>query len=204
MSKTTRVLQLINLLVSRDTVTIENIETTCGIPERTIYRYLNWISEANIPVYYDKAAHGYRLARSRRVNFDDLSLHQAVILVTALKAVLAHVDSGYREDIDDILSKVIVRLTVPIEEIIPSEGANAPVLRRDPDYSALFTTALLSVAIAKGNRIKLAIHADNGDIVAREIANPRLKFDGDWEVSAGKDTRTAASRLTDVAKVTIL
>jgi predicted DNA-binding transcriptional regulator YafY len=204
MSKTTRVLQLINLLVSRDTVTIENIETTCGIPERTIYRYLNWISEANIPVYYDKAVHGYRLARSRRVNFDDLSLHQAVILVTALKAVLAHVDSGYREDIDDILSKVIVRLTVPIEEIIPSEGANAPVLRRDPDYSALFTTALLSVAIAKGNRINLAIHADNGDIVAREIANPRLKFDGDWEVSAGKDTRTAASRLTDVAKVTIL
>ena len=60
------------------------------------------------------------------------------------------------------------------DRIIPSEGADAPVLRREPDYSTLFTTALLSVAIAKGNRIKLAIHGDDGDAVAREIANQSI------------------------------
>ncbi|MBK7143327.1 MAG: hypothetical protein IPH75_14730 [bacterium] len=46
----------------RRAVSLKMIRETCGIPRRTAFRYLNAISEANIPIYFDRERGGYCLA----------------------------------------------------------------------------------------------------------------------------------------------
>ncbi|MCP4684001.1 MAG: YafY family transcriptional regulator [bacterium] len=59
MPKYDRLLYILNLLRSRKTLNAERIARECGVTERSIYRDIISLSEANIPIYYDR---GYKLA----------------------------------------------------------------------------------------------------------------------------------------------
>ena len=58
MTKTERLMNLINLIKSREVVTVQDMSREFGISQRTVYRDLNTLSKMNIPVYYEN---GYRL-----------------------------------------------------------------------------------------------------------------------------------------------
>lgn len=59
MSKSDRLLHILNLLRSRRNLNAARLAQECGVTERSIYRDIISLSEANIPVYYDR---GYKLA----------------------------------------------------------------------------------------------------------------------------------------------
>ncbi len=59
MPKYDRLLYILNLLRSRKNLNAEKIALECGVTERSIYRDIISLSEANIPIYYDN---GYKLA----------------------------------------------------------------------------------------------------------------------------------------------
>lgn len=59
MSKYDRLLHILNLLRSRRTLNARRLAEECQVTERSIYRDLITLSEANVPIYYDK---GYKLA----------------------------------------------------------------------------------------------------------------------------------------------
>jgi predicted DNA-binding transcriptional regulator YafY len=60
MTKTERLMNLINLIKSREVVTVKDMSREFGISQRTVYRDLNTLSKMNIPVYYED---GYRLGQ---------------------------------------------------------------------------------------------------------------------------------------------
>ena len=53
-------MNLINLIKSREVVTVQDMSREFGISQRTVYRDLNTLSKMNIPVYYEN---GYRLGQ---------------------------------------------------------------------------------------------------------------------------------------------
>ena len=59
MAKYDRLLFILNLLRSRRTLNAARLAEECGVTERSIYRDIISLSEANIPIYYDN---GYKLA----------------------------------------------------------------------------------------------------------------------------------------------
>lgn len=59
MAKYDRLLYILNLLRSRKTLNAARIARECQVTERSIYRDIISLSEANVPIYYD---HGYKLA----------------------------------------------------------------------------------------------------------------------------------------------
>ncbi|MFH1687147.1 MAG: YafY family protein [bacterium] len=59
MAKYDRLLFILNLLRSRRNLNAERLAEECGVTERSIYRDIVALSEANIPIYYDN---GYKLA----------------------------------------------------------------------------------------------------------------------------------------------
>jgi len=59
-TKTERLMNLINLIKSREVVTVQDMSREFGISQRTVYRDLNTLSKMNIPVYYEN---GYRLGQ---------------------------------------------------------------------------------------------------------------------------------------------
>ncbi len=70
MSKYDRLLHILNLLRARKNLNAARLAEECGVTERSIYRDITALSEANIPIYYDN---GYKLASDNflpPLNFD--------------------------------------------------------------------------------------------------------------------------------------
>ena len=59
MAKYDRLLYVLNLLRSRKSLNAARLAEECGVTERSIYRDIISLSEANVPIYYDN---GYKLA----------------------------------------------------------------------------------------------------------------------------------------------
>jgi len=59
MAKYDRLLYVLNVLRSRRTMNAARLAQECGVTERSIYRDIISLSEANVPIYYDN---GYKLA----------------------------------------------------------------------------------------------------------------------------------------------
>lgn len=70
MAKYDRLLYILNLLRARRNLNAASLAEECGVTERSIYRDIVALSEANIPIYYDN---GYKLASDNflpPLNFD--------------------------------------------------------------------------------------------------------------------------------------
>ena len=58
MTKSERLLLILNLLRSRRNLTASNLAKECEVSERTVYRDIRALSEARVPIYFDR---GYKL-----------------------------------------------------------------------------------------------------------------------------------------------
>ena len=70
MPKYDRLLYILNLLRARRNLNARKLAEECGVTERSIYRDMVALSEANVPIYYDN---GYKLASGNflpPLNFD--------------------------------------------------------------------------------------------------------------------------------------
>ncbi len=70
MTKYDRLLYILNLLRTRRNLNAASLAEECGVTERSIYRDIIALSEANVPIYYDN---GYKLATDNflpPLNFD--------------------------------------------------------------------------------------------------------------------------------------
>jgi hypothetical protein len=184
MTKKTKLLQLVNLLYHRNCVTSETIQRVCDIPERTVYRYLNSLSESNIPVYFDKEAGGYKLVRQNLVSFNDLTLNDSLLLTTCLKIIQKHVNADYREKINDLLTKIVVRKQYPLEELNNevdngNGNGNDPF---EPDFSSEINSVLIEAAIQLNKSIRAKKKVQDSDTTAIEFHEPTLIFSEDWKL----------------------
>ena len=73
MPKLERLVELSRLRRNREVVTVREMSEACGVSQRTIYRYLNTLSELNIPAELRKSPRRSPVNRSG-LNQDDLTL----------------------------------------------------------------------------------------------------------------------------------
>ena len=204
MSKIEKIIKLINLLSHRRFVTMETIMSTCDIPQRTAYRYLNTISEANIPVYYDKERHAYALNRNRTWLTASLELGDAMLVALALRLLKKHVNAAYQDDIEQLISQLLVQQPCPAEDVMDTFQGTIRESGDTEDYSPLVTSMLLHAAILCERRVRLT--TNNGVKESREIdvESPRLLFRRKWHVvDAADETNGIGTSLSDVRKVSI-
>ncbi len=113
MAKYDRLLFLLNLLRARRNLNAARLAEECGVTERSIYRDIIALSEANVPIYYDN---GYKLATDNflpPLNFDfeeytclKLALESSPLNKTGkytnvLKSVRAKIEAGLSQVIRD-------------------------------------------------------------------------------------------------------
>ncbi len=71
MTKLKNIIKLLRLLQEKKTVSLRTIMEVCNISERTVYRYIKNLNDANVPVYYDSRRGGYRIKNSEQ-SFEDI------------------------------------------------------------------------------------------------------------------------------------
>ena len=177
MNKTRRLIQLINLLNTRHRVTLEGIKKACGIPERTAYRYLNTISEADVPVYFDKDAGAYRLNSRSGALINDVSFGEAVLVLLSLKCLRTVVNDHYGEDLDRLITKAVVRQEWEVESVLGPAAKKLTDPLRGIDLSEELTSALIHAAVCCGREVRVTTLGERV-----EITKPGLLFKGDWQL----------------------
>jgi predicted DNA-binding transcriptional regulator YafY len=204
MGQITRMLRLINLFCHRKVVTIEAMRETCGIPKRTAFRYLTTLSEENIPVFFDKALGGYRLAHENRYELSDLDLHHAVLMITCFRIAQRHVNQCYRDEIDDLVSRLIPAQEYAVEEldsmILGAESPEPGV----PDYSVELTLALVNAAVLMGKKLEVTTTSNAGTDQRAIYENPNLVFQQEWRMGHRRTSCADAKSIESIAKVRIL
>jgi predicted DNA-binding transcriptional regulator YafY len=132
MAKYDRLLYILNLLRSRRSLNARRLAEECRVTERSIYRDIISLSEANVPIYYDN---GYKLASGNFLPPLNFTLDEYACLMLALESsplaragckaatigqVKAKVESGLSEltreqkRTSSDIARVDVGMTVPL------------------------------------------------------------------------------------------
>lgn len=204
MSPVEKILILVSLLNHRPYVTIDKIRSECQISERTAYRYINTISEANIPVYYDKDVRGYRLNLGATITINDFRLSEGILLVFALKLLHGKVNAEYADEITNLIRKIATKQSVPIEDILRAYEDRNNGLPQIEDYSELLSSLLITTAIACNRKIQLTKKDDDPKSSQPiDMEQPFLKFAKTWQLMSEKDSDSPGTSISDIKKISI-
>jgi predicted DNA-binding transcriptional regulator YafY len=195
-----RALLLANLLYSRRAVSLKTIMETCGLPERSAYRYINRLSEANVPIHYDRDARLYRLAEGSGFRPDLFVDQELFLIVLALRVLRSVAGDGYGVALCEIERKLVACAELPLEKLLPLIESRLSGLNLDSDLSEFLTASLISAAIEL--RCCFDVECGDGDNRCRiAFEKPALVFDQDWRVQEGGKDGGEAPRLRDIGLV---
>lgn len=113
MTKNDRLLFILNLLRSRKNLNAEQLAKECGVTERSIYRDITSLSQANIPIYFDR---GYKFATDNFLPPLNFSLQEYSTLKAVLESSPLKSTGKYRQVIRELLAKVEASLSQSVRE----------------------------------------------------------------------------------------
>jgi predicted DNA-binding transcriptional regulator YafY len=113
MSKYDRMLYILNLLRSRKNLNAASLAKECGVTERSIYRDIISLSEANVPIYYDN---GYKLTTDNFLPPLNFTFEEYTALRLALESTPLNLTGKYGEILKQIRAKVESNLPAAVRE----------------------------------------------------------------------------------------
>ena len=185
-SRFERLLLMVSLLNHRNYVTIDSIVDLCGVSKRTVFRDIQIISSANIPVYFDKNVKGYRLTRRDTSWPVSPRVDEIVLMVVALKLLSHCVNQSYRESIDLLLKKIISMQDFELEKYIKEYDFDKVASGSNSDLSSGLTSITVCLAISMSKSLKLILQSERTEANKMIIDDPRLCFSGAWKLSEKK------------------
>ena len=103
MAKYDRLLFILNLLRTRKNLNAAMIAAECDVTERTIYRDVISISEANVPIYYDR---GYKYASDNFLPPLNFNIDEYLTLISILESSPLYKSGLDRKKIKSIKAKI--------------------------------------------------------------------------------------------------
>lgn len=178
--------ELINLMMllhTRNSVSTAEIAKRFDISQRTAFRHIRRLSQAGLPVYYDRRLKGYRLMRSMLIKLADLNLNEAILLMTALKLLSENTNDNYRIAVNSLITKIISSQNIDFEEIWDSVTAQNIGSNNDHDLSACLTNVILQMAIRFNKPAHLIVKDADGCTPLR-VRDISMCFDDEMLVRA--------------------
>jgi predicted DNA-binding transcriptional regulator YafY len=103
MAKSDRLLCLVNLIKSNQNFTSKKLAEKCAVSERTIFRYINSLASASLPIYND---HGYKFMDSAFLPTINLTAEELSTLQFAFEFSPVKLDPGLSTLAKSILAKL--------------------------------------------------------------------------------------------------
>jgi len=202
MGKSDRLLLILNLLKYRKNLKASDLANECEVSERTIFRDIQALSEARVPVYFDD---GYKLLTDAFLPPLNFTVDEVLTLFLGLnsepvqsvdclrksaKQALAKLESLIPEKIGFDYKKAKEHITVQPEKK-PSCQGTAPVFE------------LLRKAISSGEKIRLhfvsALFSDVIELVPKVL----LYRQGNWYLAGLVQKKTRYFRLDMIKNVSL-
>jgi predicted DNA-binding transcriptional regulator YafY len=132
-----RLLRILTLVQSRSGWTARDLAAECGVEERTIFRDLNELGGAGVPIVFDSATGGYRVqqefflppvqltaeeALSMGLLCEHIAQHEQIPYLKpawrALHKLVAQLPESVREEVNSVLGQMAVQT----ERAVPPDG----------------------------------------------------------------------------------
>lgn len=113
MTKYDRLLYILNLLRTRRNLNAASLARECGVTERSIYRDITSLSEANVPIYFDN---GYKLASDNFLPPLNLDFEEYTCLKLALDSTPLQKTGTYTRPLKRIRAKIETGLSDIVKE----------------------------------------------------------------------------------------
>lgn len=168
MAKYDRLLYILNLLRSRKNLNAEMLARECDVTERTIYRDIVALSEANIPIYYEN---GYKYASGNflpPLNFD---IDEYMALKTALESSPLYQSGRSRKLIKSVKMKIEACLSPAVKEkkLFTLDTTSIEVKSTQGDRINEIFYAVVEDGIRKRRIIRLTYNSIESGVREREV-----------------------------------
>lgn len=198
----TNLIIVLNLLQSRRVVPRPLICKICGVTNRTAYRYIDSLSEAGYPVYYDKRNGGYRLSRSNSQTLQNLSPSDHGLIIAALEFLANHVNTLYQQRIHEITKLLATAHDLPLESFLTDWSRCIKGNKEPADLSEMLVTSLMRFAITNSRSVRL-LNSNIDSDSSIEIKNPTLKFAGKWLLDDKEGSEQSVIDISSVGFVSV-
>jgi len=199
MPKLKRLISLVNLLNSNLVVEFKKIKEHCGVSRSTAYRYLNALSEANIPVYYDREKHGYRLTEGVRFKIGDLSLNDCLLIVCGLQLLSEQANDYYGEELEGIIRKLASKECDYIDDFRKYLVKEIGLFSKHEDISGQLNSIFIAFAVRHKRRLTILSRDGNGGRKSSRLESPIIRFHEEWKVA--NSDKEAFSRDTPIKNI---
>jgi len=175
MSKYDQLLHVLNLLRGRPGLSTPQLARECEVSERTIYRYINALSSANIPIYFDQ---GYRLLSDAFLPPLNLTLDDYLVLKTALSSSVFANRSPLRKQAKSVLAKIEANLGSAVTKDLGKLRDVAWVnVKATSDFSRLsLTFKLIEQSILNRKSLKIVYESLKSGESSRDVDPYSLVF----------------------------
>ncbi len=168
MAKYDRLLYILNLLRSRKNLNAIMIARECEVTERTIYRDILSLSEANIPIFYDR---GYKFATDNFLPPLNFNLDEYLTLKTVLESSPLYRGGLRRNTIKSIKSKIEACLSPAVIQekkyIHPTPSVDIKSTAASPELERIYAT--VEAGIQENRIIRLKYNSIKSGLVDREV-----------------------------------
>lgn len=168
MAKYDRLLFLLNLLRTRRNLNANMLAKECDVTERTIYRDIVALSEANIPIYYDN---GYKYASGNFLPPLNFNIDEYITLKTALETSPMSKSGHSRRLIKSIKTKIETCLspTVKKEKLYTPGTTDVSIKSTHSDEFSERFYSTVEEGIKRSQILKLEYNSIQSGIVEREV-----------------------------------
>jgi len=176
-TKSSRLLTVLNLIRSNRVMTTSQLARECGVTERTVYRDIQSLGEAGAPVYYDK---GYRLLGSAFLPPLNLTADEYLALRAAIQGSPLMEMKSYIQELKSVTAKIDAAMNGQLSEQIRKQHLRmqlSPKVTADSTRSDL-TMRLLRQAIDNDVVLEITYHSLSSGEGARLVDPYFIVFRG--------------------------
>ncbi|RKX22732.1 MAG: hypothetical protein DRP51_01900 [Candidatus Zixiibacteriota bacterium] len=202
MSALNQLIVIVNLLYNRNSVSIKSIREVCGISERTAYRYIDKISRAGIPLYFDRDQGGYTLCRYAKLPLNHLDINEIIIIIVALIQLSNRIDGYYHKAVENLLKKIESSGEIALEEIIGLLESNRKENCEGERLNQLITSSLIQAAVRLKTKTNIFLNRD-GQLRDIILEHPKLEFKKRWKVVSIKENSRETVPLSQIVGIHI-
>ena len=200
MGNISKIIRLLKLFYTRKSVTIDEIINLCDINRRTAFRYLNEMSEANIPLYYDNNIMGYKIRDFGSKFNTNMSLSEVALIVFSLKNVSSKIDHDYETDFEKALKELLITNINDKFDIDKVLNIYENDQINSQETSVQLTNFLVNLAINYNRSLKIYV----GNERPIKIEEPILIFEKDWNITESKIEKQKLIRIKNIQKIQII
>jgi predicted DNA-binding transcriptional regulator YafY len=176
MKKSSRLIYVINLIRNNRNLNASKLAKLCNVTQRTIYRDIAELSEANVPVYYDR---GYKLASDIFMPPLNFEIDEFVAVRAALESRTLSENSPFSSALRRAREKVVVAMNGRIPSQIKSKPMRLHVQETSTDVITPHVTKVFSVleeSIDRSESVRINYRALSGDESSRIIEPYNIVF----------------------------